>query len=131
MEFHFLGFYIQLMKVLINEFNPCNVIFITELPTVIHDKWKFVLQICTTNRQIQSVINILLIVLIVMCLCLFDINYTSTLHIQITSHYSCTISFLLYQHAFYCFHLLYLLGLLLYSPYFSFIAFHVKTTWCV
>ena len=52
MEFHFLGFYIQLMKVLINEFNPSNVIFITELPTAIHDIWKFVLQICTTNRQI-------------------------------------------------------------------------------
>ena len=26
MEFHFLGFLIQLIKVLINEFNPCNVI---------------------------------------------------------------------------------------------------------
>ena len=37
MEFHFLGFFIQLMKVLINESNLCNVIFITELPTVIHD----------------------------------------------------------------------------------------------
>ena len=53
----------------------------------------------------------------VMCLCLFDINHTSTFHIQITSDFSCTIRFLLYQHTFYYFHLLHLLGLLLYSPY--------------
>ena len=28
-----------------------------------------------------------------MCLCLFDINYTYALQIQITTHYSCAIGF--------------------------------------
>ena len=45
-------FLIELMKVLITEFNPCTVTFITELSTFIHDICKYVFQICTTNRMI-------------------------------------------------------------------------------
>ena len=52
MEFHFIGFFIELMIVLINEFNPCNNIIITELFTFIHNIGKCVLQICTIKRLI-------------------------------------------------------------------------------
>ena len=50
------------MKVLINKFNPGNVILVTELPTFIHDVCKYIFLICNANRMISSVINTLLII---------------------------------------------------------------------
>ena len=72
MEFHFIGFFTELMKVLINEFKPCDIIFITKPPAFALNVYKCVFQICTSNRLIQSIINILLIISSCLCIIIVD-----------------------------------------------------------
>ena len=67
-----------------------------------------------------------------LCLCLFDINSTFAVHIQITSHCSCTIGFQMI--ACFCINIPFLASIcctcwVCYMNHL--IAFHIKTFWCV